>query len=142
MYHSPVVQRSPTEEEDRMRRDTRAGSTSHQLPSYSSRSPTMSHYHSYSPPNGSVQHQRYDSAYPSRPSSSAAMHISPSINQSPRLTTPASPTNGLPQPSRNSYPQREPVKTTYYDPTADHREPSSSWNPHAYSSHSPVHVSP
>lgn len=124
-----------------MRRDTRASSTSHQLPPYSSRSPTMSHYHGYSPQNGSMQHQRYDSAYASRPSSSAAMHIPTNVNQSPRLSTPASPTNGLSQPSRSGYSQREPVKTTYYDPTTDHRENSSSWNPHSYNSHSPVHVS-
>ncbi|KAI4144217.1 MAG: hypothetical protein LQ340_006741, partial [Diploschistes diacapsis] len=138
MYHSSAVQRSPTEEEERMRRE-RTGSASQRLPPYSARSPTMAHY-SYSPTNGPPPPATYGTAYASRPSSSAAMNVPSPLgpSQSPRLGPPRSPTNGLPQLSRAAYTPREQSKNTYYDPTSDHRETPSTWSQSPYANRSPV----
>lgn len=143
MYHSPAVHRSPGEEDDderRRRRDKRIDTNVQQLPPYSARSPTMSHYHGYSPTNGSLQQPGYGNAYSSRPSSSGAMHMSSSISQSPRLGPPPSPTNGSQHMARPSYPSREQKSTYYYDPTSDHREPALGWNHSPYAGRSPIQV--
>ena len=92
----------------------------------------MGHYASYSPTNGGPPSQAgYTPAYASRPSSSAAMSVPPGMtsSQSPRLGPPLSPPHGLPPPlSRSNYPsQHQTAKSTYYDPTLDHREGSAGW---------------
>ena len=141
MYHSSAVRLSPREEEDERRRDKRIDTNVQQLPSYSARSPKVSHYHGYSPTNGTLQQPGYGNAYSSRPSSAAAMQMSSSINQSPRLGPPPSPTNGSQHLSRASYTSRDQKPAYYYDPTSEHREGALSWNHSPYAGRSPIHVS-
>ena len=137
MYHSPVLQRSPTEEDDRLRRDNLAGTSTQHLPPFSARSPPHSHFHSYSPTNGTHSQPAYTN-YSSRPSSSAAMA---GINQSPRIGPPPSPTsNGLSHINRSTYTPRELSTSTYYDPTSEHREGQTSWNHSQYPRRSPIQV--
>lgn len=140
MYHSPVVQRSPTEENGRKRRDSMASSGVPPLPPYPARSPTQTHFHAYSPMNGNHQSSTYN-AYSSCPSSSAVMQMPQTVNQSPRLGPPPSPTNGLSQLNRPTYPAREPGTSTYYDPTSEHRESSMAWAQSPYPGPSPIQVS-
>jgi len=140
MYPSPGVQRSPTEENGRKRRDSMASSGVPQLPRYPARSPTQTHFHAYSPTNGNHQSSTYNT-YSSRPSSSAAMQMPPTINQSPRLGPPASPTNGFSHLNRPTYSTREPGTSTYYDPTSEHRESSMTWAQSPYPGPSPIQVS-
>ena len=143
MYPSSAVQRSPTDEEGRARRD-RTGSASYHLPPYPTRSPTMAHYNPYSPPNGPPQQPVYNTGYAStsRPSSSAAMSVPSAFNpnQSPRQGPPQSPTNGVTHTSLASYTPRDQGKSTYYDPTSEHRESQSSWNQSSYANRSPIQV--
>lgn len=138
MYHSPVIQRSPKEDEEHMRRDDRANSNSQQLPPYKARSPSAPQFPHYSPSNGT---QAAYNGYSSRPSSSTALPMTSSITRSPRLGRPHSP-NGLSHLNRGGYPHapREAGSSTYYDPTSDHREGSSSWNQPAYQVPSPIQV--
>ena len=140
MYHSPGIRRSSTEEDGRLRRDSRASTTAQHIPSYTAPSPTQAHFHNYSPPNGNHQSSTYNT-YSSRPSSSAAMQMPPSINQSPRLGPPPSPTNGLSHLNRSAYAAREPGTSTFYDPTSEHREAQVTWTQSPYPGPSPVQVS-
>ena len=144
MYHSPVYRRSPppiSDEEDRLRRDNMGSSTIIQHhPPYDGRSPTHAHLHSFSPTNGSHPTATY--SYSSRPSTSSAVPMASSISQSPRLGPLPSPTpNGLSHISKTGFGAREQTGSTYYDPTSEHRETSSTWNPSGYSSRS-AHPSP
>ena len=141
MYHSTAVSRSSMDEDDRLARDTgsRPGSAVQQPP-YSARSPLVSHYHNHSPTKPSVQQSGYP-AYSSRPSSSAAMQMPPTINQSGGLGQPHSPTNGLSHLNRSAYTPRETSKSTYYDPTSEHRDINASWNHSPYAGRSPIRVS-
>lgn len=139
MYHSSAVHRSPTEDEDRGGRDKRAGSNIQQLPPYTATSPSMAQYPSYSPTNGTHQQPPF-SSFPPRPTSSAAMPIPHPISHSPRLGSAHSPTNGLSNINHATYTPRESGKSTYYDPTSEHRESNAGW-PSPYSSRSPVQVS-
>ena len=137
MYHSPVVQRSPTEEDDRLRRDSLAGAGVQQHPHYDGRSPTHAHLHSYSPTNGSHSQGTYN-GYSSRPSTAAAVPLPSGIGQSPRLGPPPSPTlNGFSHMKQSGYLLRDTGASTYYDPTSEHREGSVNWGHSAYS---PVQV--
>ena len=111
-----------------------------QHPPYDGRSPTHAHRHSFSPTNGSHPPATYN--YSSRPSTSSAAPMTSSINQSPRLGPPPSPTsNGLSHTSKAGYGAREQTGSTYYDPTSEHRDSSSTWNPTGYNSRS-THPSP
>ena len=139
MYQSPAVKRTPAEEEEYLARDKMAGSGNHQLPPYP-RSPSMGRsYHNYSPTNGSHPQPSYGN-YGSRPSSSAAMHAPPPVNQSPRLGQPQSPSNGLAHINRPAYQSRETASSTYYDPTSEHRERDSTWTASSYAGRSPGQV--
>ena len=140
MYHSSTVQRSPMEEDDRLGRDGRAGPGIQQQPPYTARSPLTNHYHNHSPTKPSAQQSGYPS-YSSRPSSSAAMQMPASVNQSPRLgQQPHSPTNGPSLINHSVYPPRDQGKSTYYDPTSEHREVNPSWNHSSYAGRSPMQV--
>lgn len=162
MYNPPSVHRpSDAEEEDR-RRDTRAGSQQHRQPPlhpspYNSHSPSMishhqqqqqqqppppanPHHHAYSPStNGTIPplSQPYTPTYSSRPSSSSNMQTN--VGVSPGRYPTHSPTNGFAQPARGAYSPREVSKSTYYDPTSEHRDNSSTWNAPTYN-RSPVQV--
>ena len=147
MYSSTALQKSPAEEEDRVGRDKRANSNV-QMPPYSAHSPPVAQYAGYpSPKSSNVQQSSTYSSnnnYSSRPSSSAAAPIVSSLNHSPRLGTAASPTNGLSQINRAPFSSREPppTKSTYYDPTSEHRDAnSSSWAHSPYAGRSPIQVS-
>lgn len=138
MYHSPVVQRSPTEEDDRLRRDSLAGAGVHQHPHYDRRSPTHAHIPSYSPTNGSHSQGPYN-GYSSRPSTAAAMPLPSGVGQSPRLGPPPSPTsNGFSHMKQSGYMPRDPGASTYYDPTSEHRDGPANWG-HS-GGYSPVQV--
>ena len=136
MYTSSAIHRSPVEEEERIGREKRANPSVQQLPPYSARSPTMGQFGEYSPKNGANPQSSYNS-YSSRPSSSAAPQIGPALNRSPRLGPVASPTNGV---SRASYSARETSKTTYYDPTSEHRDTGNNWSHSPYAGRSPIQV--
>ena len=165
---------SNAEEEDRIRRDTRTGTQQHRQPQlhpspYTSQSPSManhhhqqqqqqqqqappphppnhSHHHAYSSPTNGTNppplQQQYTSSYTSRPSSSSNMQTN--VGVSPGRYTPRSPTNGFAQPVRGAYSPRETSKSTYYDPTSEHRDNSSTWSAPTYNNNnnnrSPVQV--
>ena len=111
----------------------------HQPAVYGSRSPTMAQplHQGYSTPmNGTMpssssQHH-YNTNYGSRPSSSAAMQVNSGPSPSRPPPPPHSPTNGVAQPSRNAYSPREAPKSTFYDPTSEHRESPSAWTAQSY----------
>ena len=141
MYHSPAFQRSPTEEDDRLRRESLKGSNIQQQhhTHYDGRSPNAQLL-SYSPTNGSHPQLSYN-AYPSRPSTATNIPISSTVSQSPRLGPPPSPTtNGLSHINKSSYIPREAGSSTYYDPTSEHRDGPMNWNHPGYASRSPVQV--
>ena len=139
MYHNSVTRWSPIEEDERARRDNMAGSSVHQLPPYVSRSPTLNHYSSSST-NGHHPSTAHPT-YASRPTSSAAMPASINISQSPRLGPPPSPTNGRLNLNRPAgYTPREPGTSTYYDPTSEHRESTTTWAPSPRPAYSPLQV--
>ncbi|MCJ1306919.1 putative DNA helicase ino80 [Agyrium rufum] len=153
MYRSPVLQRSPIDEDGRQRRDFHANSTNgsnngtaHQHPQqqqagppapapppplnpYDTRSPNVIHRQSFSPPSATHSTPaHYDYAYSNRPSTSGAMNTLPAINQSPRLGPP------LPSPTSNGFGSRGPgygardqSASSFYDPTQEHRDNGSSW---------------
>ena len=140
MYNTSLVQRSPIEDEERVRRDSLAGTNNQPLPSYSARSPTQTHFHSYSPTNGTHPQANYG-IYSSRPSSSGAMAVTPSINQSPRLGPPPSPKlNGHSHMDRPAYTPRESNSSTYYDPTSEYREGQLGWSQSQHATRSPIQV--
>ena len=139
MYHSSVIQRASTEEDDRLRRESMAGPSAQQIASYAA-SPPQAQFHAYSPTNSNHQTSTFNS-YSSRPTSSAAMQMPHNVNQSPHLGPPQSPTNGLSHINRPAYSSREPGTSTYYDPTSEHREGPATWAHSPYPVPSPVQVS-
>ena len=127
MYTSPVGPRPSREDEDRLRREPRIDTNvPGTLNPYSNPSPTMAQYHPYSPPNPPLQQQQpaYSNYTSSRPSSSAAHQMLPTNNQGPPARQPTSPADVR----GSAYPPREAVKSTYYDPTSEHRDGASSWS--------------
>ena len=136
MYHSPVLQRSPTDDDDRLKRERTAASTTTQPPpSYTANSPTNSHFGPFSPTSRSHPQLAYGTQYPSRPTPTpSALPLPSGMSQSPRHGPPPSPTsNGLTHINTSMYPPRESGNSTYYDPTSEHREGSMAWG-HSHSS--------
>lgn len=133
---SPGLQRS-SDEDERLRRDSKINVNAQQPPSLTARSPT--HVFSYSPTNGTHPQSPYNQ-YSSRPSSSTALPMPTPTGVSPRLGPPPSPkSNG---PAHNSiYVPRDGSNSTFYDPTSEHREGQTGRNQPLYSSRSPVQVS-
>lgn len=126
MYSSPVLQRSPDEEEDGQRRDKM--STQH-LPPYSTHSPTQPRYNSYSPTNGSHQRASYNTQYQSQTPTPATLPPPPGMNESSRPGPPSSPSaHKLPPMNGSAYGPRDLGVSTYYDPTSDHGDRNVSWN--------------
>lgn len=141
MYHSPVLQRSPTDEDERLRRDNMALPAAQPPPPYS---PPNSRSSPYSPTSRSHHQLAYGAQYPSRHavSNTSALPLSSGINQSPRHGPPPSPTsNGLSHINTSMYPPREPSNSTYYDPTSEHREGITAWGHSHSSTRSPRQVS-
>ena len=139
MYQSPVLQRSPDEEDDRSTRDMM--STQH-LPTYTTRSPTQAHYKPYSPTDGSQPRFNYSSQYHAQGPGPAALPLPPRMNGSPPLASLPSPTpHHLPPINGSSYGSRDVGASTYYDPTSDHGDRHTSWNrPTQAPNRSPVQV--
>ena len=136
MYHSPVLQRSPTDDDDRLKRERMAASTTTQPPpSYTANSPTNSHFSPFSPTTRSHPQLAYGTQYPSRPTPTpSALPLPSGMSQSPRHGPPPSPTsNGLTHINTSMYPPRESGNSTYYDPTSEYREGSMAWA-HSHSS--------
>ena len=137
MYHSSGSIRRSSEPDERVRRDSRGHSNSHQLPAYNNaHSPTQ--YAAYSPTNGTHPQSPYTQYPSSRPSTSATMSIPSAL--SPRLAPPPSPKlNG---PSQNSpvYAHRQSSGSSkYFDPTLENRD-GSGWPESHYPTRSPVQV--
>jgi len=118
----PVMEKSP-EEDDRRRRE------------YQAQSPT--HSHPYSPINRSHPQTPYNQ-YSSRPSTSAAMLMAPTV--SPRLPPPPSPKMNGPSQNGSIYSQRESSGSTRYDPISEHREGHGTSRQSPYHTRSPKEV--
>lgn len=128
MYHSPVLQRSQDEEDDRSKRDQM--STQH-LPPYTTRSPTHAHYKRYSPTDGPHPRLSYSNQYHTQASTPTALPLPQRRNGSPRLG-PLSPptTHHLPPINGSAYGLRDAgaSTSTYYDPTSDQGGRNINWN--------------
>ena len=139
MYHSPAVQRSPDEEEDRSKRDKMG--TQH-LPPYTTRSPTQAHYKPYSPTDGPHPRLSYSNQYHAQGSTATALPLPQRMNGSPRLG-PLSPptTHHLPPINGSAYTSRDTGASTYYDPTSDQGSRNINWTRSAQPPHqSPLQV--
>ena len=133
MHRSPVLQRSPIDDDNRPRRELHSSAQV-----YDARSPTTTQRapsHHYSPPSATKALPPYDYQYTPRPSTAGAAAHQPVVNQSPRLGPPPSPTsnghlssNGQLHYSNASFGMRDQGSSTFYDPTQEHREASASWN--------------
>lgn len=136
MYHSPVLQRSPTDDDDRLRRDNMAVPAAQPPPTYTANSPPTSRLSPYSPTSRSHHHLAYGAQYSSRSTASipSALPLSSGIYQGPRHGPSPSPiSNGLSHINTSMYPPRESSNSTYYDPTSEHREGTIAWG-HSHSS--------
>lgn len=139
MYHSPVLKRSPDEEEDRSKRDKM--NTQH-LPPYTTHSPTQAHYKSYSPTDGPHPRLSYSNQYHTQASTPTALPPPQMMNGSPRLRTLSPPTtHHLPPINGSAYNTREKSASTYYDPTSDQGGRDMNWNRSSQAHHqSPLQV--
>ena len=138
MYHSPVLKRSPTNDEHR-RRNNLPDINTQQLPPYHPRSPTHSTYVPYSPTHVSHPQSSYNQ-YSSRPTTSTVLPPPHGAHHSPRQGLPPSPSsNGMSYGSLR-YGSRE-AGSSYYDPMSEHREAQPGWNHSRYSTQSPTQVS-
>lgn len=143
MYHSPVLQRSPTADDERLRRDNMALPAAQPPPPYTANSPPNSRLSPYSPTSRSHHQLAYGTHYASRPAAltTSALPFSSGINQSPRHGPLPSPTsNGLNHINTSTYPPRESSNSTYYDPTSEHREGITAWGHSQSSTRSPRQV--
>lgn len=125
MYHSSVLQRSAGDEEDRSGRDNM---TTQHLPPYTTRSPTQSHYKSYSPTDGSHSQFGYNIQYHSQAAPPAALPPPSRLNGSPPHRPLSSPTtHHLPPINGSSYNSRDSGPSTFYDPTSDQGDRNDGW---------------
>lgn len=139
MYHSPVLQRSPDEEDDRSKRDRM--SMQH-LPPYTTRSPTQAHHKPYSPTDGPLPRLSYNNQYHTQASTPTALPLPQRMSGSPRLG-PLSPptTHHLPPINGSGYGTRDTGASTYYDPTSDQVGRNVNWNRSTQAGrHSPLQV--
>ncbi|KAI9721517.1 MAG: putative DNA helicase ino80 [Candelaria pacifica] len=134
MYQNTVLHRPQDEEEDRLRRESIG--RSNQLPPYTARSPTQPNFNSYSPTNGSHR-QTFDNRY--HPPTPAPLPLPPTVARSPQVGPPPPlTTNGLTPLMGPAFSPRDKAPSTYYDPTSDHAERSTSRSRSHYSRQSPV----
>jgi hypothetical protein len=125
MYRSPVLQRSPLEEDDRLRGDKMSAQ---HLPAYTTRSPPQARYNPYPATNGSHQRGSPGSQYPPQTPTHTTLPPLQRMNGSPRPGPPTSPTAPtLPAINGSTGGMREAGSSTYYDPTSDNSERNMSW---------------